>query len=276
MSGTLYVIATPLGNLEDLSPRAVQSLKSVELIACEDTRHSRKLLTHFGIGTATTSYHEHNEATKAKSLLARLVSGSDVALISDAGTPLLSDPGFRLVRACREAGIQVLPVPGPAALAAALSISGFSGDRFHFLGFLPRKRSQRKETLEAVSKEPNTLVLYLSPHGLRAGLEQILEALGNRQGCLVREMTKLHETHYFGTLEEILHQVNAESPRGEYTLVITGSSGKKAERLPIDAAAYVLGLMELHGLSRKEAMQQAARELGMSRREIYSLVTKTE
>ena len=273
MLGILYVVATPLGNLEDLSPRAVRILGEVDLIACEDTRHTRKLLSHFSIQTPTTSYHEHNEDAKAPVLITRLQEGKRVALVSDAGTPLLSDPGHRLVHACRENEIPVYPVPGPSAATAALSVSGLPAHRFLFIGFLPRGAGLRREVLEKFAQEESTLLIYLSPHGLLPTLKRIVGILGNRRAFLIREMTKLHETHYFGRLKEVLTALEQERPRGEYTLVLEGHTSEQDEvSFRIDAAAYVLGLIEARGLTQKEAIKQATQELDLSRREIYNQV----
>ena len=217
MLGILYVVATPLGNLEDLSPRAVKTLKEVDLIACEDTRHTRKLLTHFAIETPTTSYHEHNEEAKALALITQLQEGKCIALVSDAGTPLLSDPGHRLVHSCRENEIPVYPIPGPSAATAALSVSGLPAHRFLFIGFLPRRAGLQREGLKAISQEESTLLIYLPPHGLLPTLKRIVEILGDRRAFLIREMTKLHETHYFGRLKELLARLEKERARGEYT-----------------------------------------------------------
>ena len=273
MLGILYVVATPLGNLEDLSPRAVKILGEVDLIACEDTRHTRKLLNHFAIQTPTTSYHEHNEDAKTPALMTQLQEGRRIAMVSDAGTPLLSDPGHRLVHACRENEIPVYPVPGPSAATAALSVSGLPAHRFLFIGFLPRRAALQREVLEKVSQEESTLLIYLSPHGLLPTLKRIVEILGNRRAFLIREMTKLHETHYFGHLKDILTTVEQERARGEYTLVLEGQTSQEDQvSSQLDAAAYVLGLIETLGLTQKEAIKQATQELGLSRREIYNKV----
>ena len=275
MSGILYVVATPLGNLEDLSPRAVRILGEVDLIACEDTRHTRKLLNHFAIHTPTTSYHEHNEAAKTPALITQLEQGHAIALVSDAGTPLLSDPGHRLVHSCREKEIAVYSVPGPSAATAALSISGLPTHRFLFVGFLPRRTGLQRELLKTLSRQESTLLIYLSPHGLLPTAKRIVEILGNRRAFLVREMTKLHETHYFGRLQEVRKTLEQERPRGEYTLVLEGCTSQQNEVSPqVDGAAYVVGLMEVEGLTQKEAIQRAARELPLSKREIYSKVVR--
>ena len=273
MLGILYVVATPLGNLEDLSRRAVQILGEVDLIACEDTRRTRKLMNHFAIHTPTTSYHEHNEAAKAPALIIQLQKGKRIALVSDAGTPLLSDPGHRLVHSCRENEIPVYPVPGPSAATAALSVSGLPAHRFSFIGFLPRRAALQREVLERFSQQESTLLIYLSPHGLSPTLKRIVAILGNRRAFLIRAMTTLHETHYFGRLKQILTTLEQERARGEYTLVLEGQTSKEDQvSSQLDAAAYVLGLKETRGLTQKEAIKQATQELGLSRREIYNQV----
>lgn len=222
-TGCLFVVATPLGNLEDVSKRAARILAEVDLIACEDTRHTGKLLRHLGVQTPTTSYHEHNERNKAAKLVAELKSGKNVALVSDAGTPLLSDPGYRLVQACRQEKLSVVPIPGPSAAVAALSVAGLPTDRFVFIGFLPPRKAACRKQLESLSSLNMTLVFYLSPHRLRPTLLQIREVFGNRNAFLIREMTKIYESGCFGRLEEILETVRSRSARGEYTLVVEGA-----------------------------------------------------
>jgi 16S rRNA (cytidine1402-2'-O)-methyltransferase len=277
MPGVLYVVATPLGNLEDFSSRAIRILAEVDLIACEDTRRTRRLLSHFNIRTPTTSYHEHNEATRVPRLIRELSEGKQIALVSDAGTPLLSDPGYHLIHACRAAGIPVYPIPGPSASTAALSVSGLPTNRFLFEGFLPRRAAPQRERLRKISRLDATLVIYLPPHGLLPTLQRIQEVLGNRQAFLVREMTKLHETHYRGSLQEILKQLNQERARGEYTLVLESESPSTTqETLPsrLDVASYVAGLKVCHDLSQKDAIGRAARDLGLPKRKVYKQVIK--
>jgi 16S rRNA (cytidine1402-2'-O)-methyltransferase len=277
MSGALYVIATPVGNLEDLSPRALRLLGEVDLIACEDTRHTRKLLSRFAIQTPTTSYHEHNEVSKTPELIGKLARGSRMALVSDAGTPLLSDPGYHLVHGCQEQGIPVYPVPGPTAATAALSVSGLPTDHFFFQGFLPRRVAAQKQQLEKIGQLKATLVIYLSPHSVLTTLKRIREVLGNRQAFLGREMTKLHETHYPGNLEQILKQLQQEKPRGEYTLVVEGQHSETTHpgrSAKLDVLAYVAGLRALYGLSQKDAIQRASQELGLRKRDVYRTVIK--
>ena len=274
MSGALYVVATPLGNLEDLSQRAQKVLADADLIACEDTRHTRKLLSHYSIQTPTTSYHDHNEEHKSLELLGLLEEGKRIVLVSDAGTPLLSDPGYRIVSACRREGIPVYPVPGPSAAVSALSVSGLPTDRFLFVGFLPRRVALQRKQLGEMSRFNWTLVLFLSPHGLLATLARILEELGNRKAFLAREMTKMHESAYFGPLEDIIAALHQEPTRGEYTLVVEGLAEESKPQLPIDVAAYLAGLQELRGLGPADAAKIASRQLGLPRRKIYSAINK--
>ena len=270
--GTLFVVATPLGNQEDMSPRAVKTLETVDLIACEDTRHSRRMLLHFGVGKPTTSYHEHNEEEKTPQLITRLLEGQSIALISDAGTPLLSDPGYRLVKECRIHEIQVVPVPGPFAGAAAASVSGLATDRILFVGFLPKRKGAQEQELQVLKNVNASLVFYLSPHRLSRTIETIAEILGNRNAFLIREMTKVFETTYEGTLPILCERISKEEPRGEYTLVVEGCDDKADTPPKVDVEAYVAGLVELRRLSPKDAIRQAALELGLPRRELYNLV----
>lgn len=266
--GTLFVVATPLGHLDDLSARAVRVLRSVELVACEDTRHTRKLLNHFGIATRTLSYHEHNEAERTVRLIRTLEKGADVALVSDAGTPLVSDPGFRLVRECRQRGLTVRPVPGPSAVTAALSVSGLPPDRFLFVGFLPRTRPRRLKELENLKTAQASLVFFIPPHSLTDQLVDLRKVLGDRRAFLAKELTKIHERHWWGTLKEI-KDGQEEAPRGEYTLIVEGSGVPAEAASGIDLPAYVEGLQQTRGLTGKEAIRQAARDLGTSRNRVY-------
>jgi 16S rRNA (cytidine1402-2'-O)-methyltransferase len=277
MVGTLYVIATPIGNLEDLGLRALELLSRVDLIACEDTRHTRKLLSRFQLSTPTTSYHEHNEETKSEVLLHELQGGKLVALVSDAGTPLLSDPGYRLVKACREGSVPVVPIPGPFAGAAAASVSGLPTDQVLFGGFLASKPSALRKQLSEIASSRATLVFYLAPHHLQKTLELVEEVLGDRAAFLIREMTKVHEESVYGSLRELIDQVRTKAPRGEYTLVIGGArEAPDAEEIrpPVDVVCYVTGLVEVLGLSRKDAVRRAASDLGLNRQDVYRAVTR--
>jgi 16S rRNA (cytidine1402-2'-O)-methyltransferase len=269
VAGQLFVVATPIGNLEDLSPRALATLKQVDLIACEDTRHTGKLLNHFGIKTTTTSFHEHNEKTKCRQILERIREGFNVALVSDAGTPLLSDPGFQLVKACRVEGLKVTPIPGPFAGATAVSVSGVPTDKIVFLGFLPKKKNALKKVLEEYSSLNASLVIYLSPHGISQTLKLIADSLGNRSAFLIREMTKLYETGYSGTIEEICNSLAVEDKKGEFTLVVGPPVDSAKVNDTVDSGAYVIGLMRKLGISSKEAISLAVKHLGKSKKEVY-------
>jgi 16S rRNA (cytidine1402-2'-O)-methyltransferase len=265
-SGTLYVVAVPIGNLGDLAPRARDLLRSVAVIAAEDTRHFATLARHHGIEARAVSYHDHNEARRAPELLARLRAGEDVALVSDAGTPLVSDPGYRLVRAAIDAGIPVTSVPGPSAVTTALAASGLPPQPLRFLGFLPRTASARRSVLEAVAGDGATLVAFEAPRRVVDALRDALAVLGDRQACVARSLTKPHERYQRGLLSDLVAQLGAEEDvRGETTLLIAGADGtavaiKEAEadaRLLLDGGAPPRAVQDLlaarHGLSRREA-----------------------
>ena len=268
--GCIYVVATPIGNLKDFSQRAVETLKQVTRIACEDTRHTGKLLAHFGISTPTVSYHDHNEEGRTKQLLGWLSQGESLALVSDAGTPVVSDPGYRLIRAARQADLAVLPIPGPSAALAALSVSGLPSDRFLFLGFPPKKRAARKQALETIRPLSATLIWYLPPHRLAEQLLDIRTALGDREALLARELTKLHEETMWGRLSEIEVRIPPKAAlRGELTLVVAGADRGTENPPGIDVDAYLEGLITHRGLSRSAATSQAARELHLPKRDLY-------
>lgn len=267
----LYVVATPIGNLDDLSPRAAAVLERVRWIACEDTRRTRKLLRHFTIRTPLVSYHEHNERQRAPILIRKLLDGQSGALVSDAGTPLVSDPGYRLVRLCRESSVEVVPLPGPSAALAALSVSGLPCDSFHFAGFPPRKPGQLRHWIEDLSALSSTLILYLSPHRLEPTLRAVAEVWGGRECLAAREMTKLHETYRFGPLSEVAEELIAAPARGEYTLVVAGASGVP-EGPAVDLGAYVSGLVQVRGMTLKEAIRAAAVQLDVPRNRVYQAV----
>ncbi len=218
MAGRLYVVSTPIGNLEDVTIRAIEVLKRVDAIACEDTRHAKKFLQRYGIDKPLISYFEGNESRRASQLIEMLKEGKDIALISDAGTPTISDPGYRVVRMAREEGIEVIPVPGPSAIIAALSVSGLPTDRFIFEGFLPKKEGRRRKRLEELSGFEGTIVLYESPHRIERTLREILEIMGDRRVFIGREMTKVHEEYIFGWLSDVVGRVK---PRGEFVIVIS-------------------------------------------------------
>jgi len=275
MPGTLYVVATPIGNLEDLTERASRILREVNLVACEDTRHTRKLLNHVGSSVPAVSYHEHNETTRAPEILKRLLAGDHVALVSDAGTPLVSDPGYRLVALCRKEGVAVIPVPGPSAVTAALSVSGLPTDRFLFLGFPPKRAGLLREQLTGVASLSATLVFYVGPHDVISVLRAVAEHLGNRNVFLIREMTKVFETAYSGPASAVREQVESEGPKGEYTLVIeAGEAQAASSQREVDVVAYIAGLMQTRGLSERDAIRTAAEELNLPKRDVYSLFNK--
>lgn len=267
-AGSLFVVATPIGNLGDITLRAVEVLKSVSVIVAEDTRHSRTLMTHLGITTPMTAYHEHNEARESPRLVRRMIAGESVALISDAGTPLLSDPGARLVAASLEAGLRVVPIPGASALLSALVASGISADQFTFLGFLPRKGGERESMLRIISRSPFTTVLYESPQRVSATLADLMEAgCGDRVAALARELTKRFEEVRRGTVAS-LHEGAADGMRGEVVLVIAGA----AERAPTDAEARdTVTRMRSEGASSRDIVERLTDELGVPRNVAYKL-----
>ncbi len=270
MPGSLYLVATPIGNLEDITLRALRVLREADLIACEDTRQTGKLLAHFQIEKPMLSYHEHNEAARTRELVAKLESGANIALVSDAGTPLVSDPGYRLVNAAIEAGLAVIPIPGASALLSALAASGLPTDAFRFCGFLPPKTSQRRKILEEVRAETCTLVFYEAPHRIVESLSDVASVLGDRPVVVGRELTKLHEEFLRGTAKEIHAQLAARpSVRGEITLLI-GKGSPAASSTPVDQAVREL---EQQGMPRMDAIKQVARERGLSKREVYKKVT---
>jgi len=272
MSGTLFIVATPIGNLADITHRAIQILKQVDLIAAEDTRHTHKLLQHYGIDTKTISYHEHNEQQRGAELLARLKEGSDIAIVSDAGTPGINDPGYRLVRLAVEHDIPTVSVPGPSALVTALVASGLPTDEFFFGGFLPARSGARRNRLAELRDVPRTLVFYEAPHRLRATLKDAAEVLGARQAVVARELTKLHEAFRRATLSELAkHYDNSETPRGEIVLLIDRNRSEIAATTKADSddIAGLVERFESEGLDHRAALKKAARELGLSRAEAY-------
>ena len=274
MAGTLYLCATPIGNLEDMTFRAVRILKEVDLIAAEDTRNSIKLLNHFEINTPMTSYHEYNKIEKGHKLVERLLSGEDVALITDAGTPGISDPGEELVKMCLEAGVAVTAVPGAAACITALIISGLSTRRFAFEAFLPSDKKERKEVLAELVNETRTMVIYEAPHRLQKTLEELYQTLGDRRITVCRELTKKHETAFATTLREAGDYYKEHEPKGECVLVIEGKSRKelreeaqaKWEEMSLEEH---MNYYESQVISRKEAMKLVAKDRGVGKRDIY-------
>ena len=263
----LYVVATPIGNLEDITLRALRILGEVGLIAAEDTRVTRKLLARHEIDTPMTSYHEHNKRRKLPSLMSALET-QDVALVSDAGTPGVSDPGYEFVRAASEAGVRVIPVPGPSAVTSALAVSGLPADQFVYIGFLPRRRGDRVRLLESLVSEQRSVVALEAPHRLRASLEDLLAKLGDRNMTVTRELTKLHEEVFRGSVSDALERFL--EPRGEFTLVIEGATESNTSASPEEARRLLVGFRK-EGLGAKESVARAAGESGLPRREVYRL-----
>lgn len=281
MTGKLYLCATPIGNLGDMTPRVVETLQMVDVIAAEDTRNSIRLLNHFDIHTPMTSYHEYNKVEKAVTLIGQMNQGKNVALITDAGTPAISDPGEVLVRMCHDAGIVVTSLPGAAACITALTLSGLSTRRFCFEGFLPSDKKEKKDILEDLKKESRTIVLYEAPHHLVRTLDELYEALGNRKLTICRELTKKFEEVRPTTIEDARTIYETDEPRGEYVLVVEGKSlaafKKEQEQgwqeIPIEEH---MKQYETQGLERKEAMKKVAKDRGISRREVYQYLLDLE
>ncbi len=274
--GTLYVVATPIGNLEDMSVRAVRILQTVAAIAAEDTRHTGRLLHHFQITTPQISYHEHNQRSRTPELIERLLQGQDLALVTDAGMPGISDPGYELVQACVAAGITVVPVPGPTAAIAALSASGLPTDRFVFEGFLPVKGQARRDRLRTLASEPRTLILYEAPHRLRQTLQDLATHLGgDRRVVLARELTKLHETFWRGSLDGAIALYQQAEPRGEFTLVVAGASPVQRQFSETELKAELQQLLA-QGQSRSQASRQLAQQTALPRQQLYQLALTLE
>jgi len=278
-SGTLYVVSTPIGNLEDLSPRAQRILAEVALIACEDTRRTRALLTHLGIRTSLVSYHKDSPRKREEEILQALYAGKDVALVSDAGTPLLQDPGSELVRKAHANGIRVVPIPGPSAALAAWVASGLAEGPFLVYGFLPRRRGERKKILMTLRNFPYPVIIYEAPHRLRAALTDLLEVFGDRPATLARELTKVHEEFRQGSLKELLHWAEETPVRGEITLVVAGipKDGYQVEDVhdnfgeDFESALAWMQLRIDEGMGAKKAAREAAKQFSLSAREIYQL-----
>ena len=274
MPGTLYLCATPIGNLEDMTFRCIRILKEVDLIAAEDTRNSIKLLNHFEIKTPMTSYHEYNKIEKGHKLVEHLLNGEDIALISDAGTPGISDPGEELVKMCQEAGIVVTAIPGAAACITALTISGLSTRRFAFEAFLPADKKERQAVLDELKEETRTIVLYEAPHRLVKTLQLLYDTIGNRKISICRELTKKHETVFAATMEEALAYYNNHEPKGECVMVIEGKSRDEIraeeqahwEEMTIEEH---MEYYESQGIDRKEAMKRVAKDRGIGKRDVY-------
>lgn len=274
MAGILYLCATPIGNLEDMTFRCIRILKEVDLIAAEDTRNSIKLLNHFEIKTPMTSYHEYNRIEKGHKLVEKLLEGQNIALITDAGTPGISDPGEELVKMCQEAGITVTAVPGPAACITALTISGLATRRFAFEAFLPTDKKERQMILEELKEETRTMILYEAPHRLLKTLKLLQETLGNRRISICRELTKKHETVFATTIEEAIAHYETQEPKGECVMVIEGKSfeeirAKEQARWEEMSIAEHMEYYESQGMDHKEAMKKVAKDRGISKRDVY-------
>lgn len=272
MPGTLYLVATPIGNLSDMSSRAIETLRSVDLIACEDTRHTRKLLTHFDISNKLVSYHEHNEAERAAEIVKLLSEGRSVAIVSDAGTPGISDPSFVVVQRAREAGFPVVSIPGPVAFVNAVVASGLPLDSIFFAGFLPSRVGDRRRRLEEVGNIPATLVFYESPHRLVKSLGDCLAVLGDRKAAIARELTKLHEEIIDGTLSQLIEKFSSASLKGEFVVVIdrTGGEADRSSERPDLITRYLE--LEAEGLDHKAALKRVAKEFGIGKSEAYRII----
>lgn len=270
MAGILYIVATPIGNLEDITLRALRILREVDLIAAEDTRHTKKLLAHYGITTPLTSYYDQIEASKAPALIEQLQAGKTIALVSDAGTPGISDPGYRLVKGASEAGIPVVPIPGPSTLTALLSIGGLPTDRFVFEGFLPAKKGQRQKTLQRLKQEERTLLFFESPHRLLDLLDDLIAIFGDRQVVIGRELTKMFEEVLRGKVSELCAVLQRHEIKGELTLLVAGRSVEEdsEEEFSITEEMRVL---EAEGLSLKEIAQVISERRSITKREVYAL-----
>lgn len=273
--GTLYLVATPIGNLEDMSPRAIRILKEAGLIAAEDTRHTGKLLEHFGIETPITSYFEHNKMDKLDYILEKLSSG-DVALVSDAGTPAVNDPGYELVRAALASGFDVVPVPGPSAPLAALTVSGLPTDSFLYLGYLPHKTSERHKFVGQVANLPYTLIFLESPYRIVESLEDLLSVLGDRRICVAREMTKMFEEYWRGALSGAVEYFKSQPARGEFTLVVEGKKKEESGKWTEEELLAAIKRELTSDKSAKEISVELAKQSGWSRREIYALINRMD
>lgn len=276
MTGTLYIVGTPIGNLEDMTFRAVRILQTVDLIAAEDTRHTGKLLQHFQIKTPQISYHDHNRTSRTPELIDRLKQGTSIALVTDAGMPGISDPGYELVKACADEGILVMPIPGATAAMTALSASGLQSDRFVFEGFLPAKEKERRAHLETLLTESRTMIFYEAPHRLQKTLRDMALVLGSdRRITLARELTKLHEEFWRGTVEAAIEHYQSRDPQGEFTLILAGATPTET---PLTEAVLKSELQQLlkQGISRSEASRQLAQQTALPRRQIYQLALQLD
>lgn len=276
MTATLYIVGTPLGNLEDMTFRAVRILQAVDLIAAEDTRHTGKLLQHFQIKTPQISYHDHNRHSRTTELVDRLQQGTSIALVTDAGMPGISDPGYELVKACAEVGIPIVPIPGATAAMTALSASGLKCDRFVFEGFLPAKETERREHLERLITDDRTLIFYEAPHRVRKTLDDIAAVLGgDRLIVLARELTKLHEEFWRGTVKAAIAYYTQHEPKGEFTLIVSGAEPTEVLLTEEVLKAELLSLLK-QGISRSQASRQLSQQTALPRRQLYQLALQIE
>jgi 16S rRNA (cytidine1402-2'-O)-methyltransferase len=274
MAGTLYLVATPIGNLQDMTFRAVEILRVVDVIACEDTRHTRNLLNHFRISNSVVSYHEHNEAERAEELVDRMLGGASVAVVCDAGTPGICDPGFRVTQRAIEAGINVVPVPGPAAFVAGVIASGLATDSVYFGGFLPSKKGERRKRLAEVGDVLATLVFYETPHRIGASLADCFDVLGDRKASVARELTKLHEEVVRGSLSELKRHFSDSKVKGEIVLVIGRADASSSEAPAGLTLIERVNQLEAEGHEHKAALKKAAKEFGISKSEAYRLTIR--
>ena len=273
-AGTLYIVATPVGNLEDITFRAIKILKQVDLIAAEDTRHSKKLLSHYEIHTKLISCHEHNEAAKTPQLITHLKSGLDIALISDAGTPTISDPGYKLVTAVAKEKLSIIPIPGCSAAIAGLSVAGLPTDSFLFLGFLPKKKQKQKQALEDLKNQTPTLIFYESPKRIKTLINNMLNTLGDRKACLAREITKLHEEYIRGNLSNILKTLEAkEAIKGECALFVQGQTEEKTIDKK-DLEKIILARISTTDLGTSGLAKQISKEFNLSKKQVYDMILK--
>jgi 16S rRNA (cytidine1402-2'-O)-methyltransferase len=266
--GTLFIVATPIGNLEDITLRAIRVLKEADLIAAEDTRHTQKLLNKYDIHNPLTSYHDHNKEEKAPVLIAKMLEGKNVALVSDAGTPGISDPGYFLINLAVDQKVPVVPIPGATAAIAALSISGLPTDSFVFEGFLPGRHAGRLKRLQELKQEKRTLVLYEAPHRIHQTIDDMMTVLGDRKAVVTRELTKVHEEAVRGTLSEIRDHLAKGTTKGEFTIIVHGAE-KHPAQATIDPAEYLRNLILHQGLSKKDAVAVAAKDLGLPKKDVY-------
>ena len=274
MQGKIYLVATPIGNLEDMTFRAIETLRNVDLIAAEDTRHTLQLLNHFEISKPMVSYHRHNEETKTEEIITKVLQGQNVAIVTDAGTPGISDPGEEIVKVAIENDIEIIPIPGACALINSLIVSGISTKEFSFFGFLPLNKKNRKETLDKIKRENKTVILYEAPHKLLKTLGDMLENIGNVDGCIVRELTKVHEEKVYGKISDLIEKFN--EPRGEFVIILDLNNMQNEEKIDFNSISLEnhYKYYEKSGLDKKEIIKQIAKDRKVSKNEIYQKFLK--